>query len=51
MPEGLILILPPDKSAWQPIHFAGEHRAIASPGMESALESAERVVGEILARR
>ncbi|MBC6471541.1 MAG: FAD-dependent oxidoreductase [Hormoscilla sp. GM102CHS1] len=42
-----------DKMAkpWQRIHFAGEHTAIASPGMESALESAERVVGEILARR
>jgi len=41
-----------DKMAkpWQRIHFAGEHTAIASPGRESALESAEGVVGEILAR-
>ena len=39
-----------DKMAqpWQRIHFAGEHTAIASFGMESALESAERVVNEIL---
>jgi monoamine oxidase len=39
-----------DKMAhpWQRIHFAGEHTAIASLGMESALESAERVVNEIL---
>jgi monoamine oxidase len=41
-----------DKMAqpWQRIHFAGEHTAIASPGMESALESAERVMSEVLAR-
>ena len=30
------------------IHFAGEHTAENAPGMEGALESAERVVGEIL---
>jgi len=35
---------------WQRIHFAGEHTAISSPGMESALESAERVAEEILTR-
>lgn len=35
---------------WKRIHFAGEHTAVASPGMESALESAERVAGEILAQ-
>ncbi|NEP67997.1 MULTISPECIES: FAD-dependent oxidoreductase [Moorena] len=36
-----------DKMAkpWNRIHFAGEHTAIASPGMESALESGERVAG------
>lgn len=32
---------------WKRIHFAGEHTAIASSGMESALESAERVASEI----
>jgi monoamine oxidase len=35
---------------WKRIHFAGEHTAIASPGMESALESAQRVTSEVLAR-
>lgn len=35
---------------WKRIHFAGEHTAITSPGMESALESAERVTSEVLAR-
>ncbi|GAA6618933.1 flavin monoamine oxidase family protein [Scytonema sp. NUACC26] len=41
-----------DKMAqpWYRIHFAGEHTAIASAGMESALESAERVANEVLAR-
>ena len=34
---------------WKRIHFAGEHTAIASLGMEAALESAERVVEEIFA--
>ncbi len=29
------------------IHFAGEHTAMESPGMEGALESAERVVREV----
>lgn len=33
---------------WHRIHFAGEHTAIASGGMEAALESAERVVQELL---
>jgi monoamine oxidase len=31
------------------IHFAGEHTAEKAPGMEGALESAERVVAEITA--
>lgn len=30
------------------IHFAGEHTAEKAPGMEGALESAERVVAEIM---
>jgi monoamine oxidase len=35
---------------WQRLHFAGEHTAVSSPGLESAVESAERAVDEILAR-
>lgn len=31
------------------IHFAGEHTATTSPGMEGACESADRVVAEVLA--
>ena len=34
---------------WHRIYFAGEHTATFSAGMESALESAERVVAEIVA--
>lgn len=32
------------------IHFAGEHTAVTSPGMEGACESADRAVAEVLAR-
>jgi monoamine oxidase len=35
---------------WQRLHFAGEHTAITAPGMESAMESAERVTDELIAR-
>ena len=35
---------------WQRIHFSGEHLAVAGPGMEGALESAERAADEIIAR-
>jgi len=32
------------------IHFAGEHTAVTSPGMEGACESADRAVAEVLGR-
>ena len=35
---------------WHRLHFAGEHIAVASPGLESALESAQRAANEIIAR-
>ncbi len=38
---------PAIKMAVGAIHFAGEHTAEKSPGMEGALESAERVVAEV----
>ncbi len=31
------------------LHFAGEHTAVANPGMESAMESGERAAGEVIA--
>ncbi len=41
-------IKPDIKTAVGNIHFAGEHTAEVSPGMEGALESSERVVKEIV---
>lgn len=35
---------------WHRLHFAGEHTAITAPGLESAVESAERAAGEIIER-
>ena len=35
---------------WHRLHFAGEHTAITSPGLESAVESAQRAANEIIAR-
>lgn len=40
-------IQPHIKTSVGNIHFAGEHTAETTPGMEGALESAERVVNEI----
>ena len=35
---------------WHRLHFAGEHTAITSPGLESAIESAQRATKEIVSR-
>lgn len=43
----LVELKPSLKTQVGAIHFAGEHTAEFSPGMEGALESAERVVAEI----
>jgi monoamine oxidase len=46
--KGQLTALKPHlKTAVGAIHFAGEHTAENAPGMEGALESAERVVSEI----
>jgi cytochrome c2 len=34
---------------FQRLHFAGEHTAVANPGMESAMESGERAANEVIA--
>ncbi len=47
----LTSIKPHIKTAVGNIHFAGEHTAETSPGMEGALESAERVVKELASGR
>ena len=35
---------------WHRIHFAGEHTAVTSPGMESTIETAQRAANEIINR-
>ena len=46
---GQVRALQPKMSQpWRRIHFAGEHTDVFASGMESALESAERVVREII---
>ncbi len=35
---------------WHRLHFAGEHTAVISPGIESAIESAQRAANEIIGR-
>ena len=35
---------------WHRLHFAGEHTAVISSGMESTIESAQRAANEVLAR-
>lgn len=48
---GQITRLKPVMAApWHRLHFAGEHTAIVAPGLESAVESAQRAADEIIAR-
>ncbi len=35
---------------WKRLHFAGEHTSVTEPGLESAVESAQRASKEIIAR-
>ena len=35
---------------WKRIHFAGEHTAVTAPGMESAIETAQRAANEVIGR-
>ncbi len=35
---------------WKRLHFAGEHTAVTTPGMESAVETAQRAANEIINR-
>jgi monoamine oxidase len=48
---GQATTLQPAMSApWKRLHFAGEHTSITAPGLESAVESAQRASKEIIAR-
>ena len=35
---------------WQRIHFAGEHTAVTTPGMECTIETAQRAANEVIDR-
>jgi len=50
LPGQVTRLKPVMAKPWQRLHFAGEHTAVYSPGMESAMESAERVTDELIAR-
>jgi monoamine oxidase len=49
-PGQIARLRPSAAQAWGRLHFAGEHTAIAQPGMEGACESADRAVAELLGR-
>lgn len=50
LPGQVTRLKPAMAKPWHRLHFAGEHTAVVSPGMESAMESAERVADEVIAR-
>ena len=50
-PGQVAALLPVLASPVGSLHFAGEHTAAGGPGLEGALESAERVVEEIAGRK
>ena len=50
LPGQVTRLKPVMAKPWHRLHFAGEHTAFTSPGMEGALESAERVTDELVAR-
>jgi monoamine oxidase len=50
LPGHVARLKPVMADAWQRIHFAGEHTAVTGPGMEGAIETAQRAANEIIAR-
>jgi len=50
LPGQVTRLKPVMAKPWHRLHFAGEHTAFTSPGMEGALESGERVTDELVAR-
>lgn len=49
-PGQITRLKPAMAQPWHRLHFAGEHTAVTSPGLESAIESAQRAANEIIAR-
>lgn len=50
LPGQVSRLKPVMSQPWQRMHFAGEHTAVTSPGMESAIETAQRAANEIIQR-
>lgn len=49
-PGQVTTLQPAMAQPWHRLHFAGEHTAITTPGLESAVESAQRATREIINR-
>lgn len=49
-PGQITRLKPAMAEPWHRLYFAGEHTAVTSPGLESAVESAQRAAKEIIAR-
>ncbi|MDO8836671.1 MAG: FAD-dependent oxidoreductase [Vicinamibacterales bacterium] len=50
LPGQVTRLRPTMAAPWHRMHFAGEHTAVTGPGMEGAVESAERAADEVIAR-
>jgi monoamine oxidase len=50
LPGQVTRLKPVMDKPWHRIHFAGEHTAVTTPGMECAVETAQRAANEIIDR-
>ncbi len=50
LPGQVTRLKPVMDKPWHRIHFAGEHTAVTTPGMEGAIETAQRAANEIIDR-
>jgi monoamine oxidase len=50
LPGQVTRLKPAMDKPWHRIHFAGEHTAVTTPGMESTIETAQRAANEIINR-
>ncbi len=50
LPGQVSRLMPTMADPWHRIHFAGEHTAVTSPGMEGTMETAQRAANQIIDR-
>ncbi len=50
LPGQVSRLMPTMTEPWHRIHFAGEHTAVTTPGMESTIETAQRAANQIIDR-